>query len=109
MPPQTLEARVERLEERVTKLEDLPARMDALSTQISQLREEMHSGFSNLREELRTEIRAGDEETPPMCSRAEMSEHLHRGSMRLPTSIMGQARMLYEDMSAKLRVVAEEG
>src|SRR5262245_53270847 len=35
--------------------------MDVLSTQISQLREEMHSGFSTLRDGLRAEIREGDD------------------------------------------------
>lgn len=40
-------------------LERLPARMNALELQILQLREEMHSGFSALRQD----IREGDEET----------------------------------------------
>jgi hypothetical protein len=83
MHPQTLEARVERLEERVTNLEELPARMDTLSTQISQLREEMHSGFSDLRDGLQAEIRAGDDQ------------------------VMDHARELYAALKAQIQAVDE--
>jgi hypothetical protein len=58
----------------MARLEELPARVDALTLQVSQLRDEMRSGFSAVRGEiqagdqetrrtLREEIRAGDEET----------------------------------------------
>src|SRR5713101_4874042 len=74
MPPQTLVRRIESLESRVAVLEQLPARFDALALQISQMREEIRGEFSALRSEiragdeetrrvLRDEIRAGDEET----------------------------------------------
>jgi uncharacterized alpha-E superfamily protein len=79
MQPQSLAARVERLERRVTILEELPARVDALTLQVSQLREEMHVEFSAIR----TEIRTGDQE------------------------IMNQMRVLYEDMNAKLALIQE--
>jgi len=46
MRPQSLDARVERLETRVTALEELPGRVDALTLQVSQLREAMHVEFS---------------------------------------------------------------
>jgi hypothetical protein len=49
MRPQALERRVESLEQRVTVLEQLPARMDHLAVQISQLRDEMHAEFSEVR------------------------------------------------------------
>ena len=58
MPPQPLATRVERLEQRMTALEELP-RVEALESQIGQLRGEMHGEFAALR----TEMRAGDEET----------------------------------------------
>ena len=72
MEPQTLESRVESLEQRVTLLEQLPARVDALTLQVSQLRDEMHAEFSAVHGDiragdeavirsLREEIRAGDE------------------------------------------------
>ena len=58
----------------MTRLEELPGRMDRLELQIVQLRTEMRSEFSAVREEARTgddrvvatlrdEIRAGDEKT----------------------------------------------
>src|SRR5688572_15950715 len=98
MPPQILVARVERLEERVTKLEELPARVDALSTQVSQLREEMHSGFSNLRDELRTEIRVGDDRV--MEHARELCEALKEQIQAGDEQIMTQTRMLFEDLRA---------
>jgi len=51
MPRQGVVARVERFDERVTILEELPGRVDALSTQISQLRDDMHREFSTVRDE----------------------------------------------------------
>jgi hypothetical protein len=124
MRRQTLEARVERLEARVTKLEELPARMDALSTQISQLREEMHREFSNVGDEiragdegvirtLREEIRAGDEGVirtlrEEIRAGDEETRRVLRAEMRaIADEIMGQARMLYEDMNAKLKIIQE--
>jgi chromosome segregation ATPase len=43
--------------------------MDALSTRISQLHEEMHGGFSNLRDTLLAEIRAVDERVSSLDGR----------------------------------------
>lgn len=124
MTPQTLAARVERLEERVTLLEQLPARVDALTLEISQLREEMRAEFSAVRIEiragdeetrrsLREEIRAGDEET-----RRVLREEIRAGDeetrrvlgleIRESTDrVMSQARALYEDMQAKLLTINE--
>ena len=47
----------------MTALEELPAKVDALGSQIAQLRAEIYAEFSATREGLRSEIRAGDEET----------------------------------------------
>ena len=110
MPPQTLAARVESIEGRVTGLEKLPARMDRLELQIVQLRREMHDEFSAIRSEmhdgdeqvvrtLREEIRTGDEET----------RRVLREEMRaVADEIMGQARMLYEDLRDRI-VLMQEG
>ena len=57
----SLARRVEILEQDVASLKELPARMAAVESQIVQLREEMHAGFSALATELRAEIRAGDD------------------------------------------------
>ena len=79
MQPQTLVSRVERLEHRVTTLEQLPARVEELAGQISQLRQEMHAEFSAVRRE----IAAGDAE------------------------IMSHARVLHEDIVARLTLMKE--
>ena len=63
MPERTLDERVEILERKVEALEDLPQRVTAVEVQILQLREEMHGALSSRREDLRAEIRGGDEET----------------------------------------------
>ena len=93
MTPETLESRVDRLEQRVTLLEQLPARVDALAGQILQLRDEMRGEFSALR----SEIRAGDEET-----RLLLLEAIRGGDDR----ILNQSRMLYEDLVSKLALIA---
>ncbi len=81
MSEMTLESRVETLEQKVTEMGGLPVRFEAVEGrlvavegrlevvegQIVQLRTEMRDGFfainHGLRDELRAEIRAGDEET----------------------------------------------
>jgi hypothetical protein len=97
MPPQTIESRVEKLEEHVTNLQELPGRMDALSVQISQLRDDVGAQISQLREEvgslggrisgteraLREEIVAGDER------------------------ILTQVRVLHEDVVSRLALLQE--
>ena len=60
---------------RVTKLEELPARLDDLGGQLLQLRTEMRAEFSAVRDGMR----ASDER------------------------VMGQARVLHEDVIARLR------
>ena len=74
MPKRTLTQRVAVLERKVEVLETLPARVAAVELQILQLRDEVRGEFSALRREiadgadllrneLRAEIRQGDEET----------------------------------------------
>jgi hypothetical protein len=90
MQPQTLDARVERLERRVTILEELPPRVDALTLQVSQLREEMRAEFSAIRREMQTEFSSVRDEMRAMGR-----------------EIMDHARMLYENHQDKLKVVDE--
>ena len=52
MATRSLEERIEILEQKVGDLQLLPARMDALESQILQLRGEMRDGFSAIREQL---------------------------------------------------------
>ena len=109
MAPQTLAARVDSLEQRMARLEELPARVDALTLQVSQLRDEMRSGFSAVRGEiqagdqetrrtLREEIRAGDEET-----RRTLRDEIRAGDER----VMEQARALHEDVVSRLALIQE--
>jgi predicted nucleic acid-binding Zn-ribbon protein len=70
MEEPTLTDRVEILEETVRELATLPKRVEAVASQILQLREDMRSEFSAMRDDVRSEfaairqeIRDGDEET----------------------------------------------
>jgi predicted phage gp36 major capsid-like protein len=78
----------------VTRLEELPARVDALTLQVSQLRDEMRSEFSAVR----GEIQAGDEET-----RRTVREEIRAGDER----VMEQARVLHEDVVSRLALIQE--
>jgi len=93
----------------MARLEELPARVDALTLQVSQLRDEMRSGFSAVRGEiqagdqetrrtLREEIRAGDEET-----RRTLRDEIRAGDER----VMEQARALHEDVVSRLALIQE--
>jgi len=92
MATQTLAARVDRLEQRVTLLEEMPARVDALTLQVSQLRVEMRGECSAVRDE----IRAGDEET-----RRVLREEIRAGDER----VMGQVRVLHEELISRLALI----
>ena len=83
MPPQALATRVERLEQRMTTLEELPARVEALESQIVQLRGEMHGEFAALQ----MEMRAGDEET-----RRVLREELGKSRDELVRQFRGELR-----------------
>ena len=88
MQPQSLDARVERLEKRVSALEELPARVDALTLQISQLREEMHVAFSATN----TRIESLDQQLGRQSGQIE--------SVR--EELTARMRMLHEDVIARL-------
>jgi len=90
MPPQTLENRVERLADRVTVMEQLTARMDALASQISQLRDEVNVGFSA------TSTRIDGVEKS-------LRQELHAVDERLST----QMRVLHEDVIGRLTLIQE--
>jgi predicted phage gp36 major capsid-like protein len=94
MATQTIGSRVDSLEERVTRLEELPVSVDALTLQVSQLRDEMRSEFSAVR----ADIRAGDEET-----RRTLRNEIRVGL----AEVMAQARTLYEDQKAAIALIAE--
>jgi len=82
------------LEKRVDILEQLPERVRAVELQIVQLREEFRGEFSVLR----TEIRAGDEETRRVL-REEMRE-LFADNQR-------QMRILHEDVIARIATIRQ--
>jgi len=107
MSRESLEARMDRQERRVDLLEQLPQRMDALETQIVQLRGEMRSEFSAIREELRSvdedtrrtlrdEIRAGDEETRRVLSK-EMRDLFEATERHM--------RVLHEDLVQRIATI----
>ena len=109
MPQESLETRVEMLEEQMTALAGLPAQVAELASQVSQLRVEMHAGFSAIRDEigagddetmrqLREEIRAGDEET-----RRVLREEIRAGDEETRT----QMRILHEDVIGRLILIQE--
>jgi hypothetical protein len=115
MQPQTLERRVEWLEGRVTMLEELPARFDQLELLIAQLgeqlRAEIRAGDEETRRTLREEIRAGDEETRRSL-REEIrtaDEQIRRVLQNEIATVMSHARLLHEDLVAKLRLIREGG
>ena len=94
MPSQTLAGRVESLESRVAVLEQLPAKFDALALQISQMREEIRGEFSALR----TEIRAGDEET-----RRVLRDEIRAGD----EETRRHALVLHEDAISRIALIEE--
>ncbi len=123
MATQTLAARVDGLKQRVTRLEELPAHVEAVTMQISQLRDEMGAEFSAVRDEikisadatchtlrdeigaveticraLRDEIRAGDENT--CCT---LRDEIRAGDAR----VMEHARVLHEEVISRLALIQE--
>ncbi len=90
MAQRSLAERVNILEQKVSKLELLPSEVAALRREFGQFRSDNHGEHSAIREEiaalgaaLRTEIRAGDEET----------RH--------------QARLFYEDLRGMIKTLGE--
>ena len=117
MPQETLVKRVEKLEEEMTTLAQLPAQVADLASQVSQLRVEMRTGFSAIRDEiragdeqtkreLRDEIRAGDEET------RKQARELHEDSLRQMHALhddgLLQMRILHEDVIERIARLHED-
>ena len=97
MPPETIESRVDTLERRVTDLETLPNRITAVESQIVQLRTEMRSEFSAVREE----IRSGDEETRRVLG-GRIDEN-GRHMRVLHEEVIGRLAIIQEGQSARRR------
>ena len=103
MPPQPLATRVERLEQRMTALEELPARVEALESQIVQLRGEMHGEFAALR----TEMRAADEETRRvLCEELGKSRDELIGQFR--GELRGEIGQLRDDLRGEIGQVRDD-
>lgn len=94
MPPDPLKVRVERLERRMDNLEQLPARMDALESQIVQLRNEMRSEFSATRKR--------DEKT-----RRVLTEQLTARMESLFEQNERHMRTLHEDLVQRIATIRE--
>jgi len=90
LKPQTIEREVEGLKERVTKLEELPARVDDLTGQILQLRAEMGSEFSAVREQI-----------------AALSTRVDAMPGEITRDVMMQVRILHEDVIDRLKIIRE--
>lgn len=106
MPPQTIDSRVERLEQRVTVLEELPARVDALTLQVSQLREEMHAEFSATKQEFREALGAGLGDLHEEIQ--EDMQRLHGEMLALHEDANNRARILHEGVIERLDLVQVE-
>jgi len=107
-------ARLEILEQRVNVLETLPARVDALAEQIVQLRDDMLGAFSALRtetragdeetrESLRDEIRAGDEET-----RRQLRDEIRAGDEETRRQLRDEIRTGDEATQSLMRELVQE-
>ena len=91
MRPQSLDARVERLETRVTALEGLPNRIDALTLQVSQLREAMHVEFSAIN------------------SKVDGLDHRLTGQIEsVREQLTARMLMLHEDLISRLALMKED-
>jgi len=105
MPKHTLTERVEVLEQKVEGLDTLPARVEAVELQIVQLRTEMRSGFSDVRQEmaamaagLREEIRKSEEGL-----RTELIMEIRKGG----EDTRRYMRMLHEEVISKIATIEE--
>ena len=97
MSPQTIEGRVEKLKERVTNLQELPGRIDALSVQISQLRDDVGAQISQLREDV------GAVGARLFTTERTLREEIVAGDER----ILAQVRVLHEDVVSRLALIQE--
>lgn len=114
-----LERRVRILEEKMDQMRDVPRRLDAVESQILELRSEMRIGFSALRtqnEETRAEMRVLNEETRADAralnekTRAEMralNEETRAEMRALNDDTKAQMRLLHEDVISRIALLQE--
>jgi hypothetical protein len=97
--------RIEILERRVDALEMLPARITAVESQIVQFRDEMRREFVATREELRAEIRAGDEgvRTELLAAIREGDEETRRYMRVLHEEVLGRIATINEGRRPRKR------
>ena len=94
----SLERRIEILEENMEQLRDVPVRLSAVESQIVQLRAEMQTGFSALREQY-------DETRREMVS---LNDETRREMVRLNDETRRELTRLNDETNAYLRVLHEE-
>lgn len=104
MPPQTIESRVEKLEQQVTNLQELPGRMDALSVQISQLRDDVGGQIS----QLGARVGGVEARIDALGARvSEMERTLREEIVAGDERILTQVRVLHEDVISRLVLIQE--
>ena len=105
----SLERRIEILEENMEQLRDVPVRLSAVESQIVQLRAEMQTGFSALREqydETRREMVSLNDETRREMVR--LNDETRRELVRLNDETRREMTRLNDETNAHLRVLHEE-
>lgn len=98
-PTPSLRERVTILEQKVEGLESLPARMTAVEWQIVQLRNDMHAGFSALREELGGEI---------LGATGSVRDELHAEISSVRDELRAEINSVRDDLRAEISSVREE-
>src|SRR5690606_10383117 len=92
--------KTESLTRRVTRLEELPARIDDLTSQVSQLRVEMHDEFSAVRTGMAAGFAAAAVRTDKLEAKADSLEAKTDG-------LAVQMRVLHEDVIARIALLHE--
>ena len=106
MPQRPVVERVESLERTVEALEALPARVSAVELQIVQLRDEMHDGFA----EIRQDVRAADEalRNDLRTLRNELSARIAEGERAVRDELSARIAEGDEGTRRYMRVLHEE-
>jgi len=104
----SLERRIEILEENMEQLRDVPVRLSAVESQIVQLRAEMQTGFSALREqydETRREMVSLNDETRREMVR--LNDETRRDMVRLNDETNAHLRVLHEEVISRIALLQE--